>query len=100
MRDLIHTLDVHAAGVGEEEEEIVELGAEEMLDEIIFTGAQSGDAFAATFLRTVIVGIDAFDITDMGHRDDHLFFFDQILHIEIFDIDIEGGTAFIRIFPI
>ena len=90
LRDLIHALDIHAARVREEEQEVVKLRAEEMLDEVVsillalrLAGLHAFKAFAAAALQAVFGGGRAFDAAHVRHRDDGGLVRDQIDAVDV-----------------
>ena len=78
--NLVHPLDIAAAGLGEEDKVVMRTGREEMLDEIAFLGiglslpgGHTDDPLAAALLRAVGTDGCAFDKSLMGDSDDTAF---------------------------
>ena len=65
--NLMHALDIHAAGVREEHQVIMRAGGEQMLDEIVVLGGlafargHADDALAAAPLRAILADVRALD---------------------------------------
>ena len=97
LRHVVHPPFVHAPAVGEEQEEIVRVGDEEVLDEVALFGVRPADAASAAALGFVGVDGQALDVTLVRNGDDDIFLRDQLVHVELADLAGDLGAAVVAV---
>ena len=66
---------------------------ENILKEIFFTGCSRTDADAASALRAIGCFRNALDVAVMGAGNNHVFFLDDVVHIDVFNDLCDFGAA-------
>ena len=95
--DLIHLQPVDAAGIGEDKNEGVSGGDEQMLDEILVTRLHAGPALAATALHAVGGDRSALHVTAVAYRDCDLLVGDQVFQVDFRGLVFDLGAAFVTV---
>ena len=83
QRKLVHLLPVDLAPRGDEQQEVVRRGDEEVLDVVAFFEVHAHDPDAAAVLRAVGRDRQALDVAGGGDGDDHLLDGDHVLDVDL-----------------
>ncbi len=83
LRQLVHLLAVHLAGVGEEQQVVVRRRDEEMVDVVIVLQLHAAQALPAAALGAIRRDRQALDVALVGDGDDHLLLGDEVLQVDV-----------------
>ena len=91
---------INLALVGKEQQVVMGVGDEHVFHKIFFFRLVCRYASAAAVLRLVLGNGQAFDITEVSHTDDHVFFLYKVGNIDIAVVIVRnfGTTRFVEFF--
>ena len=92
-RQLVDLMAVDLADAGEEEQEVVRAGDEEVLDLVFFLEVHAGHAHAAALLLAVGGDRQSLDVARLGDGDDHLLLGDEVFDVEVALVGHDLGAA-------
>ena len=93
--DLVALAHEDAALRGKEQDVVMCGGGEDRLDVVLFLCRHGAHALAAAALGTVLADRQTLDIAAVGQGKDALFFFDQILNVDLIRDVLDLGLAFV-----
>ena len=93
LGQLVHLEPVDLADAGEEQQEVVGAGDEEVLDLVLFFEVHAGDADAAALLLAVGGDRQALDVAGLGDGDHHLLLGDEVFDVDVALVGHDLGAA-------
>ena len=98
FRNVIHLDTVYTTTIGEEQQEVMRGGAEDVLYIVIVIRARTADSPAALVLTAVVCDCCALDIAIVRDRDDDLFISDHVFDREVTGVIDDLCAALIAVF--
>ncbi len=83
QRKIVDLSPIDFAAIGEEQQERVCAGDEDMFDRIFFIVFRPGDSFSAAVLGLIDVELRALDVAALRQRDDHRLFGNQFIAVDV-----------------
>ena len=83
LGDLVAIELVHAAAIGEEHQRVVRGSHEQLLDKILLARGRADDPLAAAPLGAVGSLGQAFDVPEVGQRDHHVLFLNEVDGVDL-----------------